>query len=818
MVFELTPEEMREAEDNDREKRSYEPEGPYQSETTTPSTTTSTAATTTEAAEDESGYDFVNDNGPPSSRPRKPEPPTMPRTIQGTHKSFSINLRIIISGFRAPPPAATSTYRPPHGSNYDNYGREPASSRRPYPPQQPPSTSAPHSSPNNRTSLYNPQPPPKTGYPTNPRVPYNPPQPNYTRQPTYPEDNRAPYKPTRSPNTPPPRQPSGGYDSDGQTPPSSPRIYNTRRPNNHGPGYPEDQVPTAPPVPGQQRVPPTQTRNPPNPTNTRQPSRPVPPTSDGHIEATTPYNPSAQYPTGKRGSHPGFGPQRPRPGTRPRGNPCDQCSAQPNHCPSGPPGPRGRPGPPGFPGQDGPRGLRGLNGGYSGVQPSSYDPVIGCVQCPIGPPGERGPDGTPGVPGEDGIDGEQGVNGQDGQPGAPGAPGYHGMNGSPGTPGKPGLPGRNGQSCKSIPGPPGQPGVMGVPGRDGDPGTDGEHGQDGSPGIQGPPGRDGTSGPDGQPGVSAPGAPGTDGGYCPCPKRSSKFDFNDAYNDDEKRGLEEHRPRGYDSERAEEPRPRQTVRTNTYDENSGAEHQRRPNYEPSAEVAPPRQDRYEDEERVREPPPKRPPPPHRQTPHELYPEEQPYVRRPPPPQNRGNYEVERSREYVPEAPRPRQGYEHSSGYGGDDRKEQPKYMESRPVDEPRYETDAPSRSRPLKKVEIIRHPERGYDRRQPSYEDSKPRQEEPRRYETEAEPRYEEVPRKETHPPGFGRPKSEENPRETGRTYSEEAMPPVQQTEKYNGDKRKKNQPEYEDISKPEEDKERAMVSDIVMIISIKEL
>ncbi|EFO86161.1 CRE-BLI-1 protein [Caenorhabditis remanei] len=779
MVFELTPEEMREAEDLEREKRSYEEEGPYETETrptTTTTTTTTTAATTTEAVGDETGYDFGNDNGPPSSRPRRPVPPTMPRTIQG---------------FRAPPPAATSTYRPPSGSNYDNYGREPASSRRPHPPQQPyqaSSTVTPYSTPNNIT-LYNPQQPLKTAvYPSNPnpRVPYNPPQ-KYTQPPPYPGNSRVPYNPnyTNSPITPPPRQPSGGYDSDGQTPPSWPRVYNTRRPN--GPGYPEDQVPTgAPPLPGQQRVPPTQTRNPsyPDRTNPRQPTRPVPPTSDGHISVTKPpFNPNEEFTPGKTGSRPGFGPQRPRPGTRQRVNPCDQCSAQPNNCPSGPPGPRGRPGPPGFPGQDGPRGLRGLNGGYSGVHPSSYDPVIGCVQCPVGPPGERGPDGPPGVPGEDGVDGEQGSNGQDGQPGAPGAPGYHGMNGSPGTAGKPGVPGRNGQSCRSIPGPPGQPGVMGVPGRDGDPGTDGEHGQDGSPGIQGPPGKDGRPGADGQPGVSAPGAPGTDGGYCPCPKRSSKFDFTDpGYTDDEKRPQEQ-RPREYVAER-EEPRPRQPSRSENYEE-PAYERQRKPVYEPSAEIAPPRRNRYEDEERIRETPPRRQPPPQRQTPRSeqhRYPEEQ-YERRP-----------QESREYGQnEAPR-RDG--HSSGYGGDER---------RPIEPSRYETDnvAPSRNRPLKKVEINRQPDREYDHRPPAYEEEKPRQEDSRRYATESEPLYEEAPRKETHPPGFGRPKSEEDRREH-RTYPEDSMPPVQPTDRYSGDKRKKNQPEYEDISKPEEDKDKS--------------
>lgn len=836
MVFELTPEEMREAEDNDREKRSYEGEEPYEAETstTTTTTTTTTAATTTGAVGDESGYDFGHDNGPPSSRPRKPIPPTMPRTIQG---------------FRAPPPAATSTYRPPHGHNYDNYGREPASSRRPNPPQQPyqqASTVPPYSTPNNRT-IYNPPQPPKTVvYPSNPRVPYNPPS-KYSPPPPYPGNSRVPYNPnyTHSPNTPPPRQPAGGYDSDGQTPPTWPKVYNTRRPN--GPGYPEDQlptrrpnvpeypeeqvpsrrpngpaypedqaptrrpngqeypedeVPTATQVPGQQRVPPTQTRNPsyPDRTNPRQPTRPVPPTSDGEIETSTPYNPD-EIPPGRTGYRPGFGPQKPRPGTRQRINPCDQCSAQPNKCPAGPPGPRGRPGPPGFPGQDGPRGLRGLNGGYSGVHPSSYDPVIGCVQCPVGPPGERGTDGPPGPPGEDGIDGEQGSNGQDGQPGSPGAPGYHGMNGTPGASGKPGVPGRNGQSCRAIPGPPGQPGVMGVPGRDGDPGTDGEHGQDGSPGIQGPPGKDGRPGTDGQPGVSAPGAPGTDGGYCPCPKRSSKFDFTDPGYTDEGKRSQDQRPREYSSDREEETRQRQPARTDNYEDRSGYDHERKPVYEPSAEVAPPRRDRYKDEERVREPPPSRQPPPQRQSPRpeQRYPEEQ-YERRPQ--ENRGDYERGKPREYTNDVPRTRQGGEHSSGYGADERREQSSYMDRRPVEQPRYETEEASRNRPLKKVEINRQPERGYDHRQPSYENKGSRREETR-YGTESGPVYEEE-RKETHPPGFGRPKSEEERRDY-RTYPEDSMPPVKQTDRYSGDKRKKNQPEYEDISKPEEDKDKGM-------------
>ncbi|ULU05917.1 hypothetical protein L3Y34_018083 [Caenorhabditis briggsae] len=832
MVFELTPEEMREAEDLEREKRSYEGEEPYGVDTsppTTTTTTTTTAATTTEAVGDESGYDFGHDNGPPSSRPRKPVPPTMPRTIQED-----------VSGFRAPPPAATSTYRPPSGQNYDNYGREPTSSRRPHPPQQPyqqaSSTPTPYSTPNNRT-LYN---PPKTvvypSNPSNPRVPYNPP-PKYTQPPPYPGNSRVPYNPnyTNAPRTPPPRQPAGGYDSDGQTPPSWPRVYNTRRPNGpgypedqvptrrpnapgypedqlptrrpNGPGYPEDQVPTlrpnrekypedevpTSPAPGQQRVPPTQTRNPsyPDKTNPRQSTRPVPPT-DGHVETSTPFNPNNEVPPGRTGFRPGFGPQRPRPGTRQRVNPCDQCSAQPNNCPAGPPGPRGRPGPPGFPGQDGPRGLRGLNGGYTGVHPSSYDPVIGCVQCPVGPPGERGADGPPGAPGEDGIDGEQGTNGQDGQPGAPGAPGYHGMNGTPGTAGKTGAPGRNGQSCRAVPGPPGQPGVMGGPGRNGDPGTDGEHGQDGSPGIQGPPGKDGRPGADGQPSVSAPGAPGTDGGYCPCPKRSSKFDFTDPAYTEEK--PTEQRPREYASDREEEPRTRQPARTESYGDNSGYERERKPVYEPSAEVPPPRRNIYEDEERVREPPPRKQPPPHRQTPRseqQRYPEEQ-YERNPH--ETRGGYDREAPREYENEAPRSRQGGEHSSGYGGD--REQ--YMERRPVEQPRYE------NRPLKKVEINRQPERGYDHHQPSYEEKASRTEGSRRYGTESESLYEEEQREETHPPGFGRPKSEEDRREH-RTYPEYSMPPVMQTDRYNGDKRKKNQPEYEDISKPEEDKEKAM-------------
>lgn len=804
MVFELTPEEMREAEDLERVKRSYEEEGPYEAETNPMTTTTKTTTTTTQARSketvvEEAGYDFGHDNGPPSSRPRKPIPPTMPRTIQG---------------FRAPPPAATSTYRPPNGNNYDNYGREPASSRRPYPPQQPyqqSSTAAPlYDTPNNKT-LYNPQQPPKSVvYPSNPnpRVPYIPPS-KYTPHPQYPGNTRAPYNPnyTNTPKTPPPRQPSGGYDSDGQTPPSWPRVHNTHRPHSPGQEYPQDQVPTAPPVSGQQRVPPTQTRNPqyPDRIDPRQPTRPVPPpTSDGHIDATTPFNPTDEYPPGKTGSRPGFGPQRPRPGTRQRVNPCDQCSAQPNSCPSGPPGPRGRPGPPGFPGQDGPRGLRGLNGGYSGVHPSSYDPDIGCVQCPVGPPGERGADGPPGAPGEDGVDGEQGVNGQDGKTGAPGAPGYHGMNGSPGTAGKPGVPGRNGQSCRSIPGPPGQPGTLGVPGRDGDPGTDGEHGQDGSPGIQGPPGKDGRPGVDGQSGVSAPGAPGTDGGYCPCPKRSSKFDFTDpGYTDDEKKPQEQ-RSREYDRE--ENPRPRQPSRPENYDENPGYERQRKPVYEPSSEVVPPRRHGYEDEERVREPPARKQPPPQRQTPRaeqQGYPEQN-YERRPQ--ENRGHYESEKSIEYVNEAPRPRLGDGHSSGYGGDERKQQPQYMERRPVEQARYETDsvAPPRNRLLKKVEINRPQDHDYDHRPPVYEAVKPRQEESRRYGTESEPLYEEVPRKDTHPPGFGRPKSGEERREHG-TYPDDSMPSVKQTDRYSGDKKKKNQPEYEDISKPEEDKEKSM-------------
>uniref|UniRef100_A0A1I7THW3 Col_cuticle_N domain-containing protein n=1 Tax=Caenorhabditis tropicalis TaxID=1561998 RepID=A0A1I7THW3_9PELO len=792
MVYELTPEQMREAEDLEREKRSYEgEEEPYGSEssTTTTTTTTTTASTTTAAIGDESGYDFGHDNGPPSSRPRKPVPPTMPRTIQG---------------FRAPPPAATSTYRPPNGQNYDNYGREPASSRRPYPPQQPPqaSTLPPYSTPNNRT-LYNPPQTPKTVvYPQNPRSP-NSVQPNYTPSPAHPENPRVPYDSdyTNSPNTPPPRQPTGGFDYDGKNPPTWPKVYNTRRPNVQEPGYPEDHVPTSRPNSGQQRVPPTQTRNPqyPDRHNPRQQTRPVPPTSDGEIEVTTPYNPAQEVPSGRTGSRPGFGPQRPRPGTRQRVNPCDQCSAQPNNCPSGPPGPRGRPGPPGFPGQDGPRGLRGLNGGYSGVHPSSYDPVIGCVQCPVGPPGERGPDGPPGAPGEDGIDGEQGVNGQDGQPGAPGAPGYHGTNGTPGAPGKSGTPGRNGQSCRSVAGPPGQPGPMGVPGRDGDPGTDGEHGQDGSPGIQGPPGKDGRPGTDGQPGVSAPGAPGTDGGYCPCPKRSSKFDFTDVgYTDDEKRPQEQ---REYTSGGEEEPRPRQPIHSSNYEDNSGYEHQRKPVYEPSVEVVPPRRNRYEDEERVREPPPRRQPQPQRQRQdQQRYPEEQ-YERRPQ--ESRGNYEDTKSREYTSEIPRSRHGDGHLSGYGNEERK-QPQYMETRPVEQSRYDyNEAPSRNRPLKKVEINRNAERGYDRRQPVYENEKPKQE-TRRYEPEPDPVYEEAPRKETHPPGFGRPKSDEDRREH-RAYPEDSMPPVKQTDRYNGDKRKKNQPEYEDISKPEEDRDKSM-------------
>ncbi|KAI1713142.1 cuticle collagen bli-1 [Ditylenchus destructor] len=169
----------------------------------------------------------------------------------------------------------------------------------------------------------------------------------------------------------------------------------------------------------------------------------------------------------------------------------------------------------GFPGSDG---EPGEPGSYPVVYP---EPEKECQLCPSGGPGAPGPAGPSGPPGEKGDVGLIGLDGLQGELSACRGPrGDSGLPGPKGLPGLPGAPGIDWISGVGPPGPPGHPGDTGPPGPRGPPGIPhtsigepGESGRDGTPGIEGIPGRPGKKG--------EPGVPGPDGGYCPCPGRTT---------------------------------------------------------------------------------------------------------------------------------------------------------------------------------------------------------------------------------------------------------------------------------------------------------